>query len=177
MKRSTKVIIGIILVLSALGIVRLLVGFGLLGTAFLYFLQSVKNPGSQYFITVDEITRDQSALVNREIKVSGAVVGESIRFDQDTGTLSFLIANVPADYQEVERLGGLAAVLENAVADPENHRIEAVYTGERPDLLRNRAQAIVTGKLRADGKFYATELLLRCPSRYEEAVPDQAVGP
>lgn len=177
MKRSTKVIIGIILVLAGLGIFRLLVGFGLLGTAFLYFLHSEKNSGGHYFITVHELTRDSSTLVNREIKVSGAVVGESIRFDQDTATLSFLIANVPADYQEVERLGGLAAVLENAVADPATHRIEVVYSGERPDLLRNLAQAIVTGELRADGRFFATEILLRCPSRYEEAVPDQAVGP
>ena len=177
MKRSTRVIFGVILVLAAFGLFRLLVGFGLLGSAFLYFLQSEKNSGGHYFITVDELTRDSSALVNREIKVSGAVVGESIRFDQDTGTLSFLIANVPAGYQEVERLGGLAAVLENAAADPVIHRIEVIYSGERPDLLRNRAQAIVTGKLGADGKFYATEILLRCPSRYEEAVPDQAVGP
>ena len=104
-------------------------------------------------------------------------MGESIRFDQDTRTLSFLIAGVPADYQEVERQGGLAAVLERAIADPANRRIEVVYAGEMPDLLRDRAQAIVTGELRADGKFYATEVLLRCPARYEEAVPDQAVGP
>ena len=32
------------------------------------------------------------------------------------------------------------------------------------------------GELREDGKFYADEILLKCPSRYEEAVPDQAVN-
>jgi cytochrome c-type biogenesis protein CcmE len=26
----------------------------------------------------------------------------------------------------------------------------------------------------ADGVFYAEELLLKCPTRYEEAVPEQA---
>jgi cytochrome c-type biogenesis protein CcmE len=27
-----------------------------------------------------------------------------------------------------------------------------------------------------DGVFYAQELLLKCPTKYEEAVPDQAEG-
>ena len=42
-----------------------------------------------------------------------------------------------------------------------------------PDLLQNEAQAILTGQLGADGVFYADELLLKCPTRYEEAVPQQ----
>jgi len=49
-----------------------------------------------------------------------------------------------------------------------------VYIGVKPDLLKHEAQAIVTGHLGADGIFYADELLLKCPTRYEEAVPDQA---
>mgnify|MGYP003349956457 CR=1 FL=1 len=40
--------------------------------------------------------------------------------------------------------------------------------------LRNEAQAIMTGKLGEDGVFYAEELLLKCPTKYEEAVPEQA---
>jgi cytochrome c-type biogenesis protein CcmE len=51
-----------------------------------------------------------------------------------------------------------------------------VYVGVKPDLLQNEAQAIVTGELGEDGIFYANELLLRCPTRYEEAVPDQVEG-
>ena len=43
-----------------------------------------------------------------------------------------------------------------------------------PDLLQNEAQAIMTGKMGEDGVFYATELLLKCPTKYEEAVPEQA---
>jgi cytochrome c-type biogenesis protein CcmE len=48
-----------------------------------------------------------------------------------------------------------------------------VYKGVKPDLLKDEAQAIMTGKIGADGTFTATELLLKCPSRYEEAVPSQ----
>ena len=51
--------------------------------------------------------------------------------------------------------------------------MEIVYNGVKPDLLRNEAQAIMTGRLGQDGKFYADELLLKCPTKYEEAVPQQ----
>jgi cytochrome c-type biogenesis protein CcmE len=104
------------------------------------------------------------------------VIGESITFDEDSSTLSFLIANVPADYAEIEQQGGLATVLQSAVNDPNRQRIQIIYVGEKPELLRDMAQAIVTGQLHSDGIFYAEELLLKCPSRYEEAVPDQAVN-
>jgi cytochrome c-type biogenesis protein CcmE len=43
-----------------------------------------------------------------------------------------------------------------------------------PDLLQDEAQAIMTGLLGDDGVFYADELLLKCPTKYEEAVPGQA---
>ena len=51
-----------------------------------------------------------------------------------------------------------------------------VYVGPKPDLLKNEAQAIVTGKLGEDGVFYADELLLKCPTKYEETLPVQSQG-
>jgi cytochrome c-type biogenesis protein CcmE len=50
--------------------------------------------------------------------------------------------------------------------------MEVVYVGVKPDLLRNEAQAIMTGKMGEDGVFYAEELLLKCPTRYEEYQPE-----
>jgi cytochrome c-type biogenesis protein CcmE len=34
----------------------------------------------------------------------------------------------------------------------------------------------MTGHLGDDGIFYADELFLKCPSRYEEAIPEQAAN-
>ena len=45
-----------------------------------------------------------------------------------------------------------------------------------PDLLRDEAQAIMTGQFSSDGVFHAEELLLKCPTKYEESVPDQTEG-
>ena len=72
--------------------------------------------------------------------------------------------------------GGLAAVLHAAVNDPNRARIKVVYTGPKPDLLKDEAQAIMTGHLDADGAFHADELLLKCPTRYQDAVPSQTSG-
>jgi cytochrome c-type biogenesis protein CcmE len=51
-----------------------------------------------------------------------------------------------------------------------------IYNGPQPDLLRNEAQAIVTGHLSENGDFIADELLLKCPTKYQEAVPSQVVN-
>jgi cytochrome c-type biogenesis protein CcmE len=51
-----------------------------------------------------------------------------------------------------------------------------IYNEVKPDLLQHEAQAILEGKLGEDGTFYATSLLLKCPSRFEEAGPDQSLA-
>ena len=44
----------------------------------------------------------------------------------------------------------------------------------KPDLIdQPHAQAIIEGHLAADGSFHADNLLLKCPSRYEEEFPNQ----
>ena len=45
-----------------------------------------------------------------------------------------------------------------------------------PDLLRHEAQAILTGALGRDGEFEATELLLKCPSRFEESTAPEGLS-
>ena len=70
----------------------------------------------------------------------------------------------------------LAEALHQAVVDTSRNRIHVIYVGVKPDLLRNEAQAIMTGRMGEDGVFHAEELLLKCPTRYEEAVPAQAAS-
>jgi cytochrome c-type biogenesis protein CcmE len=64
-------------------------------------------------------------------------------------------------------------VLAVAADNPDLPSLDIVYDGARPDLLRDEAQAIARGQLHDDGVFYAEELLLKCPSRYAEDVPEQ----
>lgn len=142
--------------------------------AVVYLIFSSTVAGAEYFMTVDEVKAKGNAVIGKNLRISGAVIGDTIQYEPQTLTLTFEVAHVPGDNKEIEAQGGLAKVLHDAVADPTRNRIKVVYTGPKPDLLRNEAQAIMTGHLGEDGIFYADELLLKCPTRYEEAVPQQA---
>ena len=175
MSRNKKILIGVIAIIVGIALCRFLVGALMLGSS-IFYAQSSSSNLPEYFMTVSEVLALKDKTVDRQIRISGAVIGESIEFDETSGQLSFIIADVPADYETVEQQGGLAIVLENAVNDPNRAQIQIIYVGEKPELLRNMAQAIITGELHSDGIFYADEILLKCPSRYEEAVPDQAIN-
>ena len=153
---------------------KFVIGGILILGAVVFLIWSSTAANAEYFLTIDELNAKGSGVVDRNLRVSGAVIGDSIQYDPQSLTLSFDVAHVPADNLAIESEGGLAEVLHQAVMDPSRARMKVVYVGPKPDLLRNEAQAIMTGHLGADGVFYAEELLLKCPTRYEEAVPEQA---
>jgi len=141
-----------------------------------FLVFSAMQESAQFFMTVDELNAKGPEIVDKNVRLSGAVIGDTISYDPENLTLRFTVAHVTGDNGEVEKEGGLAEVLHKAVSDPSRPRLQVVYSGAKPDLMRNEAQAIMTGRLGADGIFYADELLLKCPTKYEEAVPQQAQG-
>ena len=155
---------------------KFFVGIALIVAAVVYLIASSTAQAAEYFMTVDELKAKGASVIGKNLRASGAVIGDSIRYDAATLTLTFEVAQVPGDNAEIDALGGLAEVLHQAVIDPSRARMTVVYVGVQPDLLRNEAQAIMTGHLGADGIFYADELLLKCPTKYQEAVPQQSAG-
>lgn len=155
---------------------KFILGGVLILAAVVYLIASSTQASAEYFMTVDELQADGAAAVSKNLRLSGAVIGDTIQYDAQTLTLTFDVAHVSGDNAEIEAQGGLAEVLYQAVNDPTRQRVTVVYVGPKPDLLRGEAQAIMTGKLGDDGVFYAEELLLKCPTRYEEAVPEQAAS-
>ena len=153
---------------------KFVIGGMLILVAVVFLIWTSTAASAEYFLTIDELNAKGSNVVDKNLRVSGAVIGDSIQYDAPNLTLSFEVADVPADNAALETEGGLAEALHQAVMDPSRARMKVVYVGPKPDLLRNEAQAIMTGHLAEDGTFYAEELLLKCPTRYEEAVPDQA---
>jgi cytochrome c-type biogenesis protein CcmE len=153
------------------GRMKFIVGGLLIIAAVIYLIVTATSATAEYFYTIDEISAKGTSVVGQSIRLSGAVDGNTIEYNPETLTLKFTVVHVPGDLEEVEKNGGLAAVLHEAISDPSRTRMEVVYVGVKPDLLRNEAQAIMVGKLGEDGVFYADELLLKCPTRYEEALP------
>lgn len=155
---------------------KFIIGGVVILAAVVYLIFTSTKASAEYFMTVDEVAAQGQSAVGKNLRVSGAVVGNSIQYDPQTLTLTFDVAHVPGNNREVEAQGGLAAVLHAAVIDPNRSRIKVTYTGPKPDLLKDEAQAIMTGHMDADGVFHADELLLKCPTKYEDAVPSQSAN-
>ncbi len=154
----------------------LVLGLALLG-AIAYLMLSGTGIGARYYTTIEELLNDQS-MWGKKVRISGAVVGDPV-FSPETNELHFVVANIPNDNDAIREQGGLALVLHNAVINPDVPRLQVVaHDKEIPDLLQNEAQAIMAGRLEmVDGEpvFYADEINLKCPTKYEESVPEQVV--
>jgi cytochrome c-type biogenesis protein CcmE len=141
--------------------------------AIVYLIVTATSANSQYFLTVQELQQRKTELAGQDVRVSGVILGDTIQYDAKNLKLEFTVANVPGEQKEIDAEGGLANALHLAATDTSRPRLKVVYVGVKPDLLRNEAQAIMTGKLGPDGSFAANELLLKCPTRYQDSVPNQ----
>ncbi|MCX6070310.1 MAG: cytochrome c maturation protein CcmE [Chloroflexi bacterium] len=112
------------------GRVKFVIGFLLMAAAVVYLIVSSTQAAAQYYLTIDELAAKGDSIRGRDLKISGAVDGDTITYDPETLTLR----------------------------------------------LRDEAQAILTGRMGDDGVFQASELLLKCPTRYEEEIPLQSAG-
>ncbi len=152
---------------------KLIIGIGIIAAALLYLVISSTISQARYFLTVEELLNDPT-LAQKNVRMSGVVLGETITYDLQTLDLNFSVAQIPGDHKLIQQMGGMAKVLAEAANDPSLPTLQVHYKGARPDLLQDEAQAILTGSLDSNGVFQASELLLKCPSRYESELPNQA---
>jgi cytochrome c-type biogenesis protein CcmE len=127
MKAKTKIMIAAI---TFLGVIGTLV-FTSIGTT------------GTFYMTVDELMVNKAKAAGKPVKVSGKIVGETVKWDADNIVLTF----------EMEGENG--------------ERVKVVYEGPKPDALNDEWEAIVEGELTEDNKIVASELLVKCPSKYE----------
>lgn len=146
----------------------------LIVVAVIYLMISNTGSSARYFLTIEEVHALGDDALRRDLTVSGAVLGDSISEDAQGPRVTFTIVQAPGDPREVERAGGLAQVLHDAVNNPLAPTLDVVYEGSKPDRLQHETQVIARGRIGEDGRFYAGEILLKCPSRYEAAIPGQS---
>jgi cytochrome c-type biogenesis protein CcmE len=148
---------------------KFLIGGVLILAAVTYLIISSTTAGASYFITVNDLLNNPQ-YAGKTVRISGAVIGDTIQYDGKNLVIDFSIANIPADYTD------LSKALYESVNDPNSTRIPVHIVGQvKPDLLKHEAQAILTGSLDKNGVFQATELLLKCPTRFQDANPGQAI--
>lgn len=54
------------------------------------------------------------------------------------------------------------------MSDESGETRQVFYKGEKPQDFEKSEQVVVIGKIAEDGKFKASSLLLKCPSKYNE---------
>lgn len=156
---------------------KFIIGGLIIVAAMVYLVVSATKATAEYYLTVSELQGQSDQYIGQNIRISGAVIGDSIQYDPDDLVLRFTIADIPGDEETVEAQGGLSLVLHQAIIDPQRARLDIVYNGAQPDMLTNEAQAILTGSLGSDGIFYADQVLMKCPSHYEESSATQILTP
>ena len=113
--------------------------------AYLIF-SSMKGATAEYVTTSEA---KAVGLANRMVRVSGVIVGDTINWDAQGLLLKFELSD-------------------------DAGRLPVVYKGLRPDMFQDGATAIAEGKMGADGVFQASQILLKCPSKYEAKATEQA---
>ena len=112
-----------------------------------YLIVSSISSAGAYYREVGEVVSQQMALSGKNLRVSGNIVTESIAYDAANLDLNFMISD-PADTSK---------------------QIAIHFHGVQPDqMTREGSSAIVEGTLGPNGVVEANNLLLKCPSRYEE---------
>ncbi|MCF6092541.1 cytochrome c maturation protein CcmE [Microaerobacter geothermalis] len=98
---------------------------------------------STYYLTVDEYLAKADKWNDRPVKVSGTIVGDSVNWNPQTVELRF------------------------DMKSEEGQVIPVYYKGLKPDNFVDGWEAIVEGKMDDSGQFVASQLLIKCPSKYE----------
>jgi cytochrome c-type biogenesis protein CcmE len=109
--------------------------------AFVTFTSFQSN--SVYYLTLREFDGQRAHLVGQTIRVNGPLDKTSIRFDQKNLILNFNLKD-----------GDLVQPV--------------VYTGVVPDTLETGESVVAEGQLDSSGVFKADQILVKCPSKYEQ---------
>jgi cytochrome c-type biogenesis protein CcmE len=121
--------------------------------AFTGLLWTTFRDGAEYYKLVDEVMANPSAWEGKPLQIHGYVVPKSRLRSKGEDTLDwqFKVQNNPT------RSGQSGKI------------VEAWYTGIVPDTFGDEAEVVLSGKLGKDGIFRATNVVAKCPSKYEAA--------
>jgi cytochrome c-type biogenesis protein CcmE len=117
---------------------------GVLVIAIAFLIFNGMQGTSAFYMTVDELHKSTAVTDGKQIRVGGDVVEGTIQ------------------------RGGIGEEIRFEITDGIS-TVSIVYNGPAPDIFSDHAEVIATGTMADDGTFHATELLTKCPSRFDTA--------
>ena len=83
---------------------KFVIGGILILGAVVFLIWSSTAATKEYFLTIDELNAKGASIVDHSVRLSGAVIGDTIQYDPATLTLSFEVAHVPVAATSMTRL-------------------------------------------------------------------------
>jgi cytochrome c-type biogenesis protein CcmE len=132
------------------GNLKFFVAGGVIALAVAYLVIAGLQSTTVYFLTVSELQAKGPAAQNQLYRVSGVLVPGSLTKESSGLGIHFFIS------------------------DPGSQPLPVVYRGGQvPDIMGDNIEIVAEGKLDAQGTFAANTVLAKCPSRLENAAPDE----
>lgn len=126
---------------------KFLVGGVVIVLAIVALIVNGVQTAGNYYITLPELVARGEGAIGQGIRVNAAVDKESVRYDTQNIVLAF------------------------DLVDPESGLRQAVvYRDVMPDLFMKSESVIVEGRLGEGRVLEASTMLVKCPSKYEEAL-------
>lgn len=121
---------------------RYFIGGGLLLVAIIYLLYLSFGNAVSYYVTVSEFYNRETELRDINVRVAGKILEGPIYWDAKELELRFTITE-----------GG--------------KNMPVIYHGAQPSGFKAGSSILVEGKYDTDDVFRASQLILKCPSKYE----------
>src|ERR1700730_16426446 len=129
---------------------KFIIAGGVIALAVAYLVLVGLQGTTVYFLTVSELQAKGPAAQNQLFRVSRNLVPGTLVTDNGGLGIHFLIA------------------------DPSSNPLAVVYRGGQvPDIIGDNIEIVAEGKMDAQGTFTANNVLAKCPSRLENAPPEE----
>jgi cytochrome c-type biogenesis protein CcmE len=130
--------------------VKFIIAGGVIALAVAYLVMVGLQGTTVYFLTVSELQARGPAAQNQLFRVSGNLVPGTLARDSVGVGIEFLIS------------------------DPNSKPLPVIYHGGMvPDIIGDDIEIVAEGKLDAQGVFTASNVLAKCPSKLENAPPEE----
>ncbi len=125
-------------------IAPVVITFAIALIGFAVIASSTSGGAGMYNFSLGELNKQGSAISGKEVKVSGRIAKGSVRGEPASPSFRF------------------------DLEDDDGNKVAVGYTRLLPDPFEEGRDAIVQGEFK-DGVLYATNLTVKCPSRYADS--------
>lgn len=130
---------------------KIIIGVLVIVAALIYLIIGGLQGSAAYYVTIAELHSRPELADGKGIRIHGVVDPATIQWNAAAVELYFDLHD-------------------------EGDTLRVFYQGIKPDQLADAQQVVMEGRLRPDGVFHASKIMLKCPSKYEVKTESEAAA-